>query len=118
MNIDVKKDPGSQHPRASALRPLQEQLFRALWIASVVSNVGTWMQEVGEAWLMTSLTNSPFLIGLLATAVTLPMFLFALPGGALADVMDRRRMLLFTQGWMTVTAALMALLALTGAMTP
>ena len=118
MNIDVKKDPGSQHPRASALRPLQEQLFRALWIASVVSNVGTWMQEVGEAWLMTSLTNSPLLIGLLATAVTLPMFLFALPGGALADVMDRRRMLLFTQGWMTVTAALMALLALTGAMTP
>ena len=74
MAIEVKKDSSNQFTGTSALHPLQERLFRAIWIASVVSNVGTWMQEVGEAWLMTSLTASPVIIGLLATAVTFPMF--------------------------------------------
>src|SRR5437879_7394481 len=76
--------------RTSALGPLRQPLFRALWIASVVSNIGTWMQEVGEGWLMTTLTTSPVLVGLLETAVALPMFLLALPSGALAAILDRR----------------------------
>src|SRR5258708_32268028 len=98
----------------SAWSPLRHSLFRALWIASLVSNLGTWMQEVGEAWLMTSLTTSPALIGLLETALTLPIFLFSLPAGALADILDRRRILIATQTWLLVVAAVMGIAALTG----
>src|SRR6266571_8911913 len=106
-----------QSVSSSALSPLRQPLFRALWIASVVSNIGTWMQEVGEGWLMTSLSNSPAVIALLETAITLPMFLFALPAGALADILDRRRMLILTQSWMMITAALLSVMALSGMVT-
>jgi len=77
--------------------PLSYPVFRALWIATIVSNVGTWMHDVGAGWLMTSLSPSPLLVALVQTATTLPMFLLALPAGALADIVDRRRMLLSAQ---------------------
>jgi hypothetical protein len=64
--------------------PLRQYLFRSLWIAAVVSNVGTWVEDIGVAWLMTSLTKSPVLISLLQTAESLPIFLLALPAGAFA----------------------------------
>ena len=76
------------------------------------------MQEVGAGWHMTSLTTSPTLIGLLETAMTLPIFLLSLPAGALADILDKRQILIFTQVWMLVFAAFMGIVALTGAMTP
>jgi predicted MFS family arabinose efflux permease/quinol monooxygenase YgiN len=103
---------------ASAWSPLRESVFRALWIATVVSNIGTWMQDVGEAWLMTSLTPSPVLVALVETAGSLPVVLVALPAGALADVVDRRRLLLVMQSWMCVAAGAMGVLALMGHMTP
>jgi len=103
---------------ASARRPLRESVFRALWIATVVSNIGTWMQDVGESWLMTSLTPSPVLVALVETFGSLPVVLIALPAGALADIVDRRRLLLFMQGWMVVAAGAMGVLALMGQMTP
>jgi len=106
------------HKLSSAWDPLRVSLFRALWIASVASYIGTWMQDVGEAWLMTSLTPSPVLVALVETAGSLPVVLVALPAGALADVVDRRRLLLVMQGWMCVTAGAMGLLALMGLMTP
>src|SRR5205807_3011512 len=102
----------------SAWSPLRHSLFRALWIASVVSNLGTWMEEVGEAWLMTDQTASPLLVSLLQTADGLPIFLLALPAGALADIVDRRRLLLFTQGWMCAAAAALGVLTLLGLTTP
>ncbi|HEV8538988.1 MAG TPA: MFS transporter [Bacteroidota bacterium] len=105
-------------PEGSTFRLLKQPVFRALWIASLASNVGTWMHEVGAGWLMTSLTTSPTLVGLLETALTLPIFLFSLPAGALADILDRRRILIATQSWMIAVAALMAITALTGTMTP
>jgi MFS family permease len=89
-----------------------------LWFASIVSNLGTWMEEVGEAWLMTDQTASPLLVSLLQTADSLPIFLLALPAGALADIMDRRRLLLFTQGWMCAAAAILGVLTLLGLTTP
>ena len=98
--------------------PLQQPVFRALWIASVVSNVGTWMQNVGAAWLMTLLTPSPMVVALVQAATSLPVFLVALPAGALADVVDRRRLLLLTQGWMLLAAAALGVATLLGAMTP
>ena len=102
----------------SAWSPLRESVFRALWIATVVSNIGTWMQDVGESWLMTSLTPSPVLVALVETFGSLPVVLIALPAGALADIVDRRRLLLFMQGWMVVDAGSMGVLALMGQMTP
>src|SRR5262245_11912768 len=101
----------------SAWAPLRHALFRALWIAAVASNVGTWMQEVGQAWLMTSLEPSPLLVALLQTVESVPMFLLALPAGALADVIDRRRLLLAMQGWMAVAATGLGVLTLLGLVT-
>jgi MFS family permease len=102
----------------SAWSPLRHRLFRWLWIATVTSNVGTWLQNVGASWMMTSLTTSTTLVALVQAATSLPSFLLALPAGALADVLDRRRLLLVTQGWMTVAAAGLGVLTLAGWMTP
>lgn len=102
----------------SAWSPLRQPLFRALWIAAVASNIGTWMQNVGGVWLMTSLTPSPLMVALMQTATSLPVFLVALPAGALADIFDRRRLLLFWQGWMLACAAGLGVLTLIGATTP
>lgn len=77
--------------------PLRARLFRNLWLASLVSNVGTVMHTVGASWASTELTTSPTLIGLVQTAWAVPGFLVALPAGALADVVDRRRLMIATQ---------------------
>jgi MFS family permease len=98
--------------------PLRQYLFRSLWIAAVVSNVGTWVEDIGVAWLMTSLTKSPVLISLLQTAESLPIFLLALPAGAFADIMDRRRLLIFAQIWMLIVAAVLGIMTIAGATTP
>ncbi len=98
--------------------PLRRQVFRALGIASVASNVGTWMQEVGAAWLMTTLTPSPLSVTLIQAGSSLPMFFLAIPSGALADIVDRRRMLIATQTWMLAAAATLGVVTLTGHVTP
>src|SRR5512137_286687 len=85
--------------------PLWQPIFRALWIATVVSNLGTWMQNVGASWLMTVLSPSPLIIAMVQAATSFPVFLLALPAGALADIADRRRLLLVTQFWMLAAAA-------------
>src|SRR3954464_7538634 len=95
----------------SAWSPLRSELFRALWLAALISNVGTWMQNVAGAWLMTALTPSTTLVALMQTATSLPVLLIGLPAGALADIVDRRRLLLVSQVWMMV--AVIALSALT-----
>lgn len=84
-------------------------MFRWLWVASVASNVGTWIHEVGAGWLMTELNSSPTAVALVQAATTLPIFLLALPAGALADVVDRRRLLLVTQSVMVVLAGALAI---------
>jgi hypothetical protein len=83
---------------ASAWSPLRRPLFRALWLAAVTSTVGTWMPRSGAMWLMTSLTPSPLMVALVQPVTSLPFFLLALPAGALADVVDLRRLLLGTRG--------------------
>lgn len=85
-----------------------------LWIASVVSNIGSWMHEVGAGWLMTSLAPSPLMVALVQAATTAPVFLLALPAGALADIVDRRRYLITSQVWMMITAATLGALTLSG----
>lgn len=98
--------------------PLQIPAFRALWLAAIASNLGTWAHEVGAAWLMTSLTSSPTLVALVQAATTLPMFLLALPAGVTADLFDRRKILLVAQGWMAMSAFLLAATTWLGLMTP
>jgi MFS family permease len=107
----------SPAPR-SAWEPLRHRTFRWLWIATLASNIGTWLQNVGASWHMTTLTQSATLIALVQAATSLPSFLLALPAGAVADVIDRRRLLLVTQGWMTLAAAGLAALTFWGGTTP
>src|SRR5450759_530869 len=94
--------------------PLHHRVFRMLWMALVVSNIGSWMHEVGAGWLMTSLAPSPLMVALVQAATTAPVFLLALPAGALADIVDRRRYLIASQVWMMITAATLGLLTLSG----
>ena len=79
----------------------------------MVANVCMWMNDVAAAWVMTSLTTSPTLVALVQSASTLPVLLLGLPTGALADIVDRRRYLLFTQVWVAGVALLLALAILT-----
>ncbi len=104
--------------KSSIMAPLRVPVYRALWIAALASNVGTWMQDVGAAWLMTTLAPSPGMVALVRAASSLPMFLLALPAGALADVVDRRVLLIITQAWMLLAAASLGILTLTGVTTP
>src|SRR4029077_11883474 len=102
----------------SAWSPLRRPLFRALWISDVVSSIGTWMHDAAAAWLMTLLAPTPLMVSLVQAATTLPLFLLALPGGALADILDRRRILLATQLWLFLMAAVLGVLTITGVIQP
>ncbi len=95
-------------------RPLASPVFRALWIATIVSNVGTWMHDVGAGWLMTSLSSNPLMVALVQAATTFPMFVLALPAGALADIVDRRRLLIGAQIFGLVGAAALAASTIAG----
>jgi MFS family permease len=101
----------------AALAPLRHATFRGLWLASVVGWFGTWLQNTGAGWLMTSLAPDPLLVSLTQAATIMPVFLLALPGGALADILDRRWFLIGTQIWTLLAAALLTALMLTGAIT-
>jgi MFS family permease/quinol monooxygenase YgiN len=98
--------------------PLRNRLFRAVWIATLVSNIGTWMHDVGSGWLMTSLASSPAWVALVAAADTLPVMLLALPAGAIADIVDRRRLLMAVQVYFFLVIGALAVLTLLGMMTP
>jgi MFS family permease len=105
-------------PRPSGFAPLKIPVFRARWIASTVSNLGTWMQDTAGTWLMTSLTTSPLLIALMQTAASLPVLVLGLLAGATADLFDRRRLLIFWQSWMLGSVAVLALLTFLGHISP
>jgi MFS family permease len=102
------------NPQVSGWAPLRRRVFFALWIAALASNLGTWMQNVGAAWLMTSLSKSALMVSLIQTASSLPIFFLALPAGALADIVDRRRLLIFSQLWMMVAAGVLGILTSLG----
>jgi MFS family permease len=109
--------PAPARTEHSAWSPLQNALFRSLWIATIVSNVGTWMQDVGAGWLMTSLSSSPSMVALVEAADSFPVMLLALPAGALADIVDRRRLLIAIQIYLLVVAGTLGLLTLLEMMT-
>ncbi|NMJ41085.1 MFS transporter [Roseomonas sp. JC162] len=102
----------------SALAPLRHRVFAVLWTATVLGNIGTWMRDVGSGWLMTSLAPSPVMVALVQAAGTLPVFVLALPAGALADLLDRRKLLIAAQCSLGVVSLALALCTATRIMTP
>ena len=103
---------------SSPWRPLRIPLFRNLLLADVVSDMGTFMQTVGAAWVMVSIHAGPFYVALTQTASALPFFVLALPAGAIGDIVDRRRLILCTEIWMLLVASIIAAVAIAGLMTP
>jgi len=101
----------------SAFAPLRRPVFAIIWMASVLGNVGTFMRDVASGWLVTELTPSPAMVAMVQVAGLLPIFLLAIPAGVLADIFDRRKLLIGVQILLAcVSAALMALAA-TGRLT-
>jgi MFS family permease len=93
---------------------LRNSTFRWLWLATLVSNVGSWMHEVGAGWLMTTLTDSTVMVALMQTATSLPAFFILLPSGALSDIVDRRKYLLTANFGRLIVASILAVMTLTG----
>ena len=106
-------------PRANGgWAPLRYTGFRRLWLAQFTSNIGSWMQTVAAQWVMTSLTSSAFLLSAISAAGSIPVLLFAIPAGALGDLVDRRRLILVGQLVMLAAAAVLAILSAVGGLTP
>jgi len=105
-------------PAATAWSPLRYPVFRMLWLTWLAANLSMFMSDVAAAWLMTSLTASPVMVALVQTASTLPVLLLGLPSGALADIVNRRVLLLGTQLWIAFNAIVLSLVAWSGALTP
>src|SRR4051812_49559181 len=93
----VKAAPDKAKKTGSSWSPFGHKVFTVLWTATVVSNIGTWMQNAAAGWLMATLDPDPLTVSLVQVATSLPMFLLALPAGALADILDRRRLLVGVQ---------------------
>lgn len=104
---DLAKPPG-------ALAPLGHRAFALLWTATLVSNIGTWMHDVSAAWLMTSLSPSPLIVAMVQAATTAAMALFALPAGAIADLFDRRRVLILVTVIKCLLALILGILTVSG----
>ncbi len=99
-------------------RPLRVTVFRNLLIADFISDAGAFMQNVGAAWLMVSIGGGPIYVALTQTAASLPYFLLALPAGSAGDIVDRRKLILFTESWMVGVALILAILSIAGVMSP
>src|SRR5215469_9213051 len=103
---------------ASGLSPFRYSLYRAFWMAALFSYIGAAMYDVAASWLMTSLAPNALFVSLITTASTLPIFLFALPSGALSDIFDRRNILLITCGYMFQQSIVLGMLTLLHVTTP
>jgi MFS family permease len=103
---------------ASAWSAMRYPVFRYLWIATVASNVGGWMYSAASGWLMTNLDDNPLVVSLVQVANSLPLFVLALPAGALADMIDKRRFILALEILTTIFTALFALAVSLKVITP
>ncbi len=112
------ESPAPLHVTRGILAPLTYPVFEALFAVSFASNIGTWVQDVGSSWLMTSLAPSPVMVSLIQTAGNLPYFLLGLLAGTLADIVDRRRLLIVSQLWTLASAGSLGILTLLHLTTP
>src|SRR5574342_12466 len=97
-----KGETNSVKTKVSGFSPLSHPIYKTLWFATIGSNIGNAMHDVGALWLMTNLIQSPLMVALLQTSTALSMVLLSLFAGALADVVDRRKLLLITQAYMFI----------------
>jgi MFS family permease len=111
MNAPATAQPG-------AFAPFAHRAFAVLWTATLMANIGTWMRDVGLGWTMTELSPSATLVAAVQASAALPVVLLALPAGALADVLDRRRLLFAAQAGLGLLSLALALLAWAGLLTP
>src|SRR5271169_3467465 len=121
MSAPQTKYPPAAFPpptAASAWAPFRNRTFAVIWTATVVSNIGGWMYSVASGWLMTSLNPDPFIVSMVQVANNLPMFLFAIPAGALADIVDRRRLLIIGESAIMITSTGFAALVWLHLITP
>ncbi|WP_444958625.1 MFS transporter [Microbulbifer sp. ZKSA002] len=98
----------------TSLAPFKNKLFLIIWTATLISNTGTWIHEIGANWLMISLTSSPFWIAMVQSAASLPTLFLAIPAGAFADIVDKKRYLIILQIWMFLLTSILCLLTATG----
>jgi MFS family permease len=111
LNSPVQED-------QSIFTPFEQPVFRMLWGCWLVANICMWMNDVAGAWMMTSMNVTPIWVALVQSAATLPVFLLGLPCGALADILDRRKFLIFTQMWIALIAVMLSLLVFFGNLSP
>src|SRR3972149_5111609 len=111
---ETSLNPPAPAVSVSPWRPFQVRIFRNLWLANLVSMVGTWMNDVGAGWHMATLTDSPVMVAMIQTAGFLPSVFLAMPAGALADIFDRRRYLILVNIWMVLMAGTLGLLTVYG----
>src|SRR2546423_2967 len=102
----------------SAWAPLRVRAFRFLWIAQLFSMIGTWMQTVGAQWLLIGEPSAPTLVALVQTAAMVPTLLLALPSGAIADIVDRRRLLIGVQLFQVAVTGALTVLAFVNQLPP
>ncbi len=119
-NVPGRTAAASAGPSApgATFAPFAYPTFRAIWLANLASNIGSMIQSVGAAWMMTELTRSHQLIALVQASATLPIMLFGVFAGAIADNFDRRRVMLVAQLGMLVTSAALSALTWAGLITP
>ncbi|MFI5285118.1 MAG: MFS transporter [Candidatus Dormibacteria bacterium] len=113
--VPTRADPKA---RASTWSPLRHGVFRAIWLAVLVSNIGLWMQTVGAQWLLVQQPHASILVALVQTADMLPDVIFGVVGGVLADMFDRRRLLIGVQSFMAVAGIALTVLTVAGQMPP
>jgi MFS family permease len=119
--VSANPDPAAvpkSEPVSTPWSPFRHAAFSVLWTATVIANIGSWMYSAASGWLMTSLSPEPFIVSMVQVATTLPMFLFALPAGALADIVDKRKFLIAVEIATTVAAAIFAAIVWLGLATP
>lgn len=104
-------------PAPGAFAPLRNHLFAVLWAATVLGNIGSFMRDVASGWLVTDISSSPAAVAMVQAAGTLPVFLLAIPAGALSDIVDRRKLLMFVQVFLAGVSATLAFLSASGNIT-
>nr|WP_315184644.1 MFS transporter [uncultured Albidiferax sp.] len=104
-------------PSSPLALPLRNPIFRMLWLAWLAGNMTMWMNDVSAAWLMAELTEGPMMVALVQASASLPLFLLGLPSGALADLVNRKRLYAFAQFWIALVSIALAVLAAGGWMT-
>lgn len=109
-----KESAQSVSASAGSFAPLRQTLFRALWVATIIGNTGSFIRDVASAWIMTDLSPSPAAVALVQAAATLPIFLLAIPAGVLSDILDRRKFLVAIQFLLAGVSICLMLLSLAG----